>query len=260
MAEDTARDLLQPAMLDRLIDDARTITVFNVRTTAADLARVGADREMIAAALGALRLRDLESDVAPAAADPHVVLQFSAPGRSVGLADVKSAPIRIRGAARPVELQTFCQVTAGIRPNVQPDGFDRRGISMRRLRECVLRDLSSLLNAINLEATDDLEPYPLVARSVVNFGIPNLAGQARNSITPVRLAERIRGAIELFEPRLSRVRVIPEVDTPETDLIGGLAFRIEAELWGDPLPQHMEMRTRIDLGTGNARVDDLGGR
>jgi type VI secretion system protein ImpF len=259
MAEDLARELLQPALLDRLTDDARSITVFEVRTTAAHLARLGLNDVMVTAALVAIGLQETAPVEEPSSADAGMRLQFSAPGRTVGLAQVKNAQVRAPRANRGVELSAFCEITAAIRPNIQRDGVDRRGISMRRLRECVLRDLSALFNAINLEASVELESYPLAAQSVLNFGLPNLAGQARSSLAPARLAERIRRAIETFEPRLSQVRVTPEVDGPTTDAIGGIAFRIEAELWGDPLPQHVEVRTRIDLGSGAARVDDLGG-
>jgi type VI secretion system protein ImpF len=258
MAEDTARVLLQPALLDRLTDDARTVTVFDVLTTADELARVGAKAATVVAALRALGLREAELGASESVSEPSVLLRFWAPGRTVGLAQVKAAQVHAPGAARGVELQRFCEVTAAIRPNVQRDGFDRRAISMRRLRDFVLRDLSALFNTINLEASVDLEPYPLVARSVLNFGIPNLAGQDRTSLALARLAERIRSAIDAFEPRLSRVRVVPEPDPSEANA-AGLAFRIEAELWGDPLPQHVQVRTQIDLGSGDARIDDLGG-
>ena len=37
-----------------------------------------------------------------------------------------------------------------------------------------------------------------------------------------------------------------------------LAFRIDAELWGQPVPQQLVLRTRIDTDSGNVTVADSG--
>jgi predicted component of type VI protein secretion system len=37
-----------------------------------------------------------------------------------------------------------------------------------------------------------------------------------------------------------------------------LAFRIEAQLWGQPLPQQLLLRTSIDVDSGAASVTDAG--
>ncbi len=81
---------------------------------------------------------------------------------------------------------------------------------MRRLRECVLRDLGWLFNSLNLQSTQDLQPVPQVASSVLNFGLPSFAGRMASSIDPLESAEQLRRAVELFEPRLSAVRVKPQ--------------------------------------------------
>jgi len=64
------------------------------------------------------------------------------------------------------------------RPDERVEPRERRVMSMRRLRECVLRDLSWLLNADNLAQTEDLGAYPLAAASTINFGMRDLAGVA----------------------------------------------------------------------------------
>ena len=62
--------------------------------------------------------------------------------------------------------------------NTQLESPDRRAMSMRRLREAVLRDLGWLLNACGIDDVVDLERYPEVRRSVLNFGLRSLAGRA----------------------------------------------------------------------------------
>src|SRR5579862_1717332 len=46
------------------------------------------------------------------------------------------------------------------------------------LRSTVRRELYWLLNTTNLDAVEDLEPYPHVKVSVLNYGVPDLAGKA----------------------------------------------------------------------------------
>jgi type VI secretion system protein ImpF len=126
---------------------------------------------------------------------------------------------------------------------------------MRRLRECVYRDLGWLFNAVNFDSEQDLSAVPHVAESVINFGLPSFAGRMSSSIDPVNAAEKLRRAIELFEPRLRRVHVQP-VERSEEDDGGVLEFTIEAELWGQPSSQHVELRTKIDLMTGDVSLAD----
>jgi predicted component of type VI protein secretion system len=37
-----------------------------------------------------------------------------------------------------------------------------------------------------------------------------------------------------------------------------LAFRIEAQLWGQPMPQQLVLRTSIDVDSGRVSVADSG--
>ena len=154
-------------------------------------------------------------------------------------------------------MQSFAQIESIATLNAQPEAAERRNISMRRLREIVQRDLGWLLNSASLDTTEDLKPYPQVARSVVNFGMPSFAGTALHSIDPHATAERIREAIETFEPRLGKVQVIPETDEERRDAMT-LSFRIEGELWGQPMSQHVVLQTRIDVETGDVRIGEAG--
>ena len=62
-------------------------------------------------------------------------------------------------------------------PDQQKEAREKRVLSMRKLRESVQRDLAWLLNTSNLETVQDLDEYPLVSHSVINYGLPDLAGR-----------------------------------------------------------------------------------
>jgi type VI secretion system protein ImpF len=94
-----------------------------------------------------------------------------------------------------------------------------------------------------------------VDRSVLNFGIPDLAGTALSGVNAEDLENRIRVALLHFEPRLiaSTVQVTVNVDESRMDN-RSLSFRIEAEMWAEPMPLALYLRTDLDLETGEFRI------
>jgi len=142
-------------------------------------------------------------------------------------------------------------------PAKSEEGRDKRVISSARLRECVARDMSWLLNCVNLEASVDLELYPDVARSVLNFGIPDLTGAALSGIDTEKLQRRIREAILAFEPRLtaSSLRVTVRANSARMDR-RSLMFDIESEMWAQPIPLNLYLKTEMDLETGKLAVSE----
>jgi len=144
-------------------------------------------------------------------------------------------------------------------PDSQQESRDRRVISPARLRECVRRDLTWLCNTTNLSTLHDLGAYPEVARSVVNFGMPDLAGRTANSIDIRALEQVLTAVIWDFEPRLIKSSVTVRIYSDESKMNNNaMIFDIEAELWAQPLPLRLFLRTEIDLENGGVSVSDLG--
>jgi type VI secretion system protein ImpF len=135
---------------------------------------------------------------------------------------------------------------------------DKRVLSPARLRESVRRDLTWLFNTSNLATVSDISEYPEIERSTVNFGIPDLAGRTASSVDAAALVRLLRRAIWDFEPRLLRntVKVQVLVD-PEQQNPNALSFGIEAELWSQPLPLRLYLRTDLNLEDGEARVTEV---
>jgi type VI secretion system protein ImpF len=121
----------------------------------------------------------------------------------------------------------------------------------------VCRDLAVLLNSTSLDTTEDLEALPDVQRSVLNYGMPSLAGRASPLVDLRHIARTVEEAIRRFEPRLVQVRVTPETERGKSDG-HEIALRIDAELWGQPVPQHLVLRTRISTESGDVDVADAG--
>jgi type VI secretion system protein ImpF len=141
-------------------------------------------------------------------------------------------------------------------PSKIEESRERRVISANRLRDCVTRDLSWLLNSVHFEVDQDLTEYPEVRNSVVNFGIPDLTGVAVSKIEVHTLQRQVRDSILRFEPRLTQgtLRVIAEA-TDRMDR-SALTFRIESEMWAQPIPLNLYLKTEVDLETGRFKVSE----
>lgn len=140
-------------------------------------------------------------------------------------------------------------------PQQKRESRDNRVLTIARLRECVLRDLRALMNTDNMGTTVDLEQYPQVKSSVLNYGIPTLAGLSLSESDLVSLERQVLQAILDFEPRLVRetVRVTAQVSHTSMNQ-RALRFDIEGSLWAQPLPLHLFLQTEVDLESGDAYV------
>jgi type VI secretion system protein ImpF len=144
-------------------------------------------------------------------------------------------------------------------PGRKGDSRESWGLSLAAIREAVLRDLGWLLNTTCLSTYQDLSDHPETLRSTVNFGIPALSGSSVSRLQAEKLERALHQAILAFEPRLLpstlKVRVVLD---PERMNRSAVRFEIEAELWSEPIPQHLLLRSEIDLETGHAIVEEGG--
>lgn len=252
MAEVTARERLQPDLLMRLTDPDRFITVFTITAPLAELERLGVKPEELVSILRGLGLRRAADD-APLKDGDMLKLELLSRGQAVSPATVKQLLITPPGAPKGVMLQQFCTIDSRSSMNNAVDGADSQVVNSRSLRESVQRELASLLNTMNLAAVQDLSRHPEVERSVLNYGVANFTGKGAYEVDPKQTAQQIRGAIEFFEPRLRNVQVTPETREGKAD--GSvLDFRIDAELWGNPVSQQVTMRTVIEIDSGDVSV------
>jgi type VI secretion system protein ImpF len=130
----------------------------------------------------------------------------------------------------------------------------QRVVSLQKYRRGVLRDLEWLFNAYAAfrfeDGTSELDDYPEARRSVLNFGTRQLCGITAPNMD--RLQEELAEAIQVFEPRLT-----PRSLTIRADLDRNyVSFDLEGELWANPLPEHLHLKTTVDLETGQCLLGD----
>lgn len=145
-------------------------------------------------------------------------------------------------------------------PDKQVESREARLITVRRLRTAVLRDLAWLFNSTQPSAEEiDPELYPQAMRSVLAYGLPPLAGNTMSGIDVATLESRIRDAILEFEPRMvaSTLQVSALTSRMSEDHHNQIQIEIRGNLWAQPVPIEMLLRTELDLENGEVRIKDL---
>jgi len=131
-------------------------------------------------------------------------------------------------------------------PGAKADTADRRWMSYQRYRDSVVRDLGCLLNTPRRQ--QDLEDAGAeVRKSVLNFGMADIAGRSAAGIGE-EVRRHLIQAIQTYEPRiLPETLTVKELESGEGGL---LEFEIRGQLWAQPMPRELYIRTEIDLETG----------
>jgi type VI secretion system protein ImpF len=143
-------------------------------------------------------------------------------------------------------------------PDKHQEPRENRLISRARLRQAVLRDLEWLFNATRIGERSEFDGAPLVERSVVNFGMPALAGATASTLDVIALEQAMRQAILDFEPRIlpASLEVGAVVSEPQLDQHNVVSMQIRGTLWGQPSNVELLLRTDVDLETGKVEIRD----
>ena len=142
-------------------------------------------------------------------------------------------------------------------PGELRDPPHKRFATTKQLRESVVRDLGWLLNCVRLATVQELGAHPYAAKSVLNFGLPDLAGRTASGIDIPELEQQLRQAILDFEPRLLPSSVeVSVVQAPESTAHNNMQLVIEAKLFAHPVPLAVWLRTEIDLENGEVNITE----
>lgn len=140
-------------------------------------------------------------------------------------------------------------------PNETKESRNQRIVSMRQYRASVLRDLAWLLNTKQHPEEDGLDEFPEVSSSVLNYGTPDLCGSTASSLDGMELRRRLVEAIKRFEPRIRPETLEVDILLQPGQMSGNtLSFEIKGELWAEPIPEQLDVRTDVDLETGQFEV------
>jgi type VI secretion system protein ImpF len=158
-----------------------------------------------------------------------------------------------RDAKKPIDLRDEAgeRVIAGRRASA------RVAITEAMLRREVARDLEALLNTIALESIEDLDDFPAVRRSILNYGFPDITHRSIDEISVSDIAEELGAALVRYEPRF-----LPESIDVRRDHAANMdelkiRFIIRADLWCEPLNVPVEFIADVELDSGKIVLNRL---
>ena len=94
---------------------------------------------------------------------------------------------------------------------------------------------------------------------MINFGLPALSGQTASTVEIQDLERDLKQAILDFEPRIlpETLEVRALVELSDLDHHNVIGIEIHGQLWAQPVPLDLLIRTEIDLETGKVHLADL---
>lgn len=130
--------------------------------------------------------------------------------------------------------------------------------SPAQLKQDILMNLNMLLNARTnpRESAYLRQHFPEVADSDYLFGIDSITGVSRTSLQPARLADIVRRALVIFEPRLKddSIHVTPDMERRADKTV--VHLDITSRLAVPPLTQDVYFRLRVDMETGEVGLSE----
>jgi type VI secretion system protein ImpF len=121
------------------------------------------------------------------------------------------------------------------------------------LRSTVRRELSWILNTTNLGAVEDLEPYPEVKTSVLNYGVPDLAGKSLTRRVIQGRAREIRDAIRAFEPRMDP-NLLDVEPIAEVEKENAVTYVIRGNVTAAVQAMPVEFKTDVEVDTASVTL------
>ena len=89
--------------------------------------------------------------------------------------------------------------------------------------------------------------------------MPDLAGRTSSTVDSRELERLLTTVVKTFEPRiLPNTLKIKIHGDRESMTHNALIFDIEGELWGEPVPTQIFLKTELDLEIGAVKVTDAG--
>ena len=136
-------------------------------------------------------------------------------------------------------------------------GYDS-AYAPEQLEHDILVNLVMLLNSHTApgESIYLRQHYPEVAASGFQYGIDSCTGYVVSGQRPTLIAQTVRRAIEIFEPRLepgrTQVKVITELSLHDKTAVH---LEISSRLAVKPLTQDLYFRLRVDVETGKTTLN-----
>jgi type VI secretion system protein ImpF len=133
----------------------------------------------------------------------------------------------------------------------------RPPISEAAMRAEVVRDLESLMNSIAFESMQPLKDFPAVAKSILNYGFPDITHRSIDELGAFDLGQEIEQVLKTYEPRLARstIQVARDTSVDPADL--KIRYLVRGELRSQPLNIPVEFVADVEVTSGKIQLRRL---
>ncbi|MEO7152752.1 MAG: type VI secretion system baseplate subunit TssE [Burkholderiaceae bacterium] len=153
-------------------------------------------------------------------------------------------------------------------PRSRVESAEARVLNRQQLRAAVLRDLGWLFNTTRHEPSQNSpldaergrwESAPYARRSVLNYGLPALAGESMGSLDFDAIERNVHDALIAFEPRIDgdTLEVQLSLDGSMRDHQNALRLVIRGKMWNQPIPLEILLSADLDVETGTVSIKDM---
>ena len=153
-------------------------------------------------------------------------------------------------------------------PRNPRESVEARVLTRQQLRAAVLRDLGWLFNTTRAEPPDVVPPLPTAAlwrrmkharHSVLNFGLPAMAGETVGALDFPSIEAAVRDAMIDFEPRIDPATLTVEIaaESGWRSAHNALRLTIRAQMWNQPVPLELLLSAQLDIETGAVALRDM---
>lgn len=123
----------------------------------------------------------------------------------------------------------------------------RSPITETLLRREVAHDLEALMNTVALESSEDLTDFASVRKSVLNFGLPDIAHRTIDEAAVDDVKGEIETILKHFEPRLAPETVHAARDQSIDKAELKVRFVVQADLRCEPVNVPVEFVADVDV-------------
>lgn len=142
-------------------------------------------------------------------------------------------------------------------PSEATERREDRVIDLKRLREIIQRDLSWLLNTSDNSALIDEQRFPNAARSVLNYGIREVAGDYSTAERAELIRQSIARAVRSYETRIHPGSIDVGLRRDHDSRSSVITFDIRADMWAQPMPMELYLRSEVDVTTGELKLERM---
>ncbi|MEM6636300.1 MAG: GPW/gp25 family protein [Pseudomonadota bacterium] len=133
----------------------------------------------------------------------------------------------------------------------------RQGTGHDKLREYLLADLANLMGTIHLEAAEELEEFPHVKESILNYGVQDVSSLTIDQVGSQSILRKFKEALIAHEPRLIADTVRVQYSKSDAEITHKLSFDVEAIMAARPVDVPLEFVAEIDVAEAKVKLSKL---